>query len=131
MHTVMSFILVFVLEIIMNFNQKLSDVVTGQDISVNATLKVPDNLTAPPGISIPQSQDLSAGLDVFQMTNMASLQYTIILAIAILTLANALAPKFSEGGHNLKILTYLSITSITSGAILLIVPKVTASLLSM
>jgi flagellar protein FlaJ len=131
MHTVMSFILVFVLEIIMNFNQKLSDVVQGQDVGANASLKVPDNITAPPGISIPQSQDLSAGLDVFQMTNMGSLQYTIIFAIAILTLANALAPKFSEGGHNIKILTYLAVTSIASGVILLIVPKITASLLNM
>ena len=92
---------------------------------------MPDNITAPPGISIPQSQDLSAGLDVFQMTNMGSLQYTIIFAIAILTLANALAPKFSEGGHNIKILTYLAVTSIASGVILLIVPKITASLLNM
>jgi len=131
MHSVMAFILVFVLEIIMNFNTKLSDVVQGGSQGVSATMTAPDNLTAPPGFVIPQTQDLSAGLDVFQMTNMGSLQYTIILAIAILTLANALAPKFAEGGHNLKIITYLSLTSLASGIILMIVPRVTASLLSM
>ena len=101
----------------------------GQDVS--AMMPTPDNLTAPPGFVIPQNQDLSAGLDVFQMTNMGSLQYTIIMAIAILTLANALAPKFAEGGHNLKIITYLSLTRLASGIILMIVPRVTASLLSM
>ena len=55
---------------------------------------------------------------------------TIIVAVAILTVANALAPKFSEGGNNLKIITFLAVTCLTSAVIMWGVPKVTAGLLS-
>ena len=130
MNLVMAFILVFVLEIIINFNSKLNEVVSGESTMVSAEFEAPTTLTAPPGLNIPQTQDLSAGLDVFQMTNMGSLQYTIIFAVAILTLANSLAPKFSEGGNNLRIVSYLSTTSLCSGIVLLIVPPITKALLS-
>ena len=46
------------------------------------------------------------------------------------TLANSLAPKFSEGGNNLRIVSYLSTTSLCSGIVLLIVPPITKALLS-
>jgi len=64
------------------------------------------------------------------MGNIGTLQTTIIIAVAILTVANALAPKFSEGGNNLKIITFLAVTCLTSAVIMLAVPKVTAALLS-
>ena len=130
MNLVMAFILVFVLEIIINFNSKLNEVVSGESTMVTAEFEAPTGLTAPPGLNIPQTQDLSSGLDVFQMTNMGSLQYTIIFAVAILTIANSLAPKFSEGGNNLRIISYLSSTSLCSGIVLLIVPPITKALLS-
>jgi archaellum biogenesis protein FlaJ (TadC family) len=130
MNVVMTFILVFVLEIIINFNQKLNEVVTGEGTNVSAEFSAPIGLQAPPGFSIPQTQDMSASLDVFQMTNMGTLQYTIIFAVAILTIANSLAPKFSEGGNNLRILSFMSVTSLCSGLILFIVPPITANLLS-
>ncbi|MEE3346442.1 MAG: hypothetical protein VX214_07625, partial [Chloroflexota bacterium] len=82
------------------------------------------------GIKLPKPEELCASVDVFQMGNIATLQTTIILAVVILTIANALAPKFSEGGNNLKIITFLAVTCLTSGIVMFVVPKVTAALLS-
>ncbi|MEC9365973.1 MAG: hypothetical protein VX695_02820, partial [Chloroflexota bacterium] len=64
------------------------------------------------------------------MGNIETLQITIILAVAVLTVANALAPKFSEGGHNLKIITFLAVTCLASAVVMAVVPKVTAALLA-
>ena len=69
-------------------------------------------------------------MDVFQMGNIETLQITIIIAVAILTVANALAPKFSEGGNNLKIITFFAVTCLMSAVVMFVVPKVTAALLS-
>ncbi len=64
------------------------------------------------------------------MGNVSTLQTTRILAVAILTIANALAPKFSEGGNNLKIISFFAVTCLTSAVVMFVVPKVTAALLS-
>lgn len=130
MHSVMALILVFVLEIIISFNSKLGSIagVSDRENCLNQVV-VPPGVEAA-GIKLPRPEELCASVDVFQMGNIGTLQTTIIVAVAILTVANALAPKFSEGGNNLKIITFLAVTCLTSAVIMWGVPKVTAGLLS-
>ena len=130
MHGTMALILVFVLEVIRNFNLRLSEVMQGGSSEVKASFEMPSGVQAPAGISIPRETEISAGLDVFAISDLTPIMYTIVIAIGILTVANAVAPKFAEGGHNLKIVTYMSITSLISGIVLFVVPKVTSALLS-
>jgi len=130
MHGTMALILVFVLEVIRNFNLRLTEVMEGGSGEVTASFEMPSGVQAPAGISIPRETEISAGLDVFAISDLTPIMYTIVIAIGILTVANAIAPKFAEGGHNLKIVTYMSITSLISGIVLFVIPKVTTALLS-
>ena len=50
-------------------------------------------------------------------------------AVAVLTIANTMAPKFATGGHSLKLLFYGSIMFTLSGLNLFLIPPVAASLL--
>ena len=93
-------------------------------------MTTPSGLQAPPGIALPSSGDLSVGLGLGENVQVGMMQLTIIIVIGILVVANALAPKFTEGGHNLKILWFMSLTAIASGIVLMIVPTVTAGLLN-
>ena len=126
----MALILVFVLEIIISFNSKLGSIVgvSDRENCMNQVVVPPGVDTA--GIKLPSPEELCASVDVFQMGNVSTLQTTIILAVAILTIANALAPKFSEGGNNLKIISFFAVTCLTSAVVMFVVPKVTAALLS-
>ena len=130
MHITMSLILVFVVEIINNFNKKLQEVSEGLQGGVTETMTTPSGLQAPPGIALPSSGDLSVGLGLGEDVQVGMMQLTIIIVIGILVVANALAPKFTEGGNNLKILWFMSLTAIASGIVLMIVPTVTAGLLN-
>jgi len=129
MHITMTLILVFVVEIINNFNKKLAEVSEGLSGGITTSMTTPSGLRAPPGISLPSSSDLSVGLGLGEDVNVGMMQLTIIIVIGILVVANGLAPKFTEGGHNLKILWYMSLTAICSGIVLMMIPPVTASLL--
>ena len=139
MHSVMALILVFVLEIIIKFNSKLSAVqgVSEKDKCIKDVKESIGFVTesqkaemAAQGFTLPTPEELCAQVEVFQMGNIETLQITIILAVAVLTVANALAPKFSEGGHNLKIITFLAVTCLASAVVMAVVPKVTAALLA-
>ena len=59
---------------------------------------------------------------------MTLIAYMIVLVIAILTVANALAPKFASGGSRLKIVSFLCIMCFVSGGILGFVPILTSML---
>lgn len=96
MHGTMVFILVFVLEIIRNFNGKLAEASTesaGQEVG---TLDVSPNLL-PAGIGVPEGGQLTGGLDIFGNQDMTLIAQMIVLVIVILTVANSLAPKFAAG----------------------------------
>ena len=110
MHATMAFILLFVLEIITNFNAKLTEASSGLQNQSKGDIVVPENLTVPPGVSIPSQGDLGAGLDIFGSQDMGLISAMIVLVIVILTVANSLAPKFAAGGSNLKIASYLGIS---------------------
>ena len=128
MHATMTFILVFILEIITNFNAKLAEAAGGA--AGVGEISVPEGLTVPPGVAIPAAGELSGGLDLFGNQDMTLVTQTIVLVIVILTVANSLAPKFAAGGSNLKIVSFLGIMSIVSGVVLGIVPVITSKLFS-
>ncbi len=130
MHATMSFILLFVLGIITNFSSKLAEASGSVLQTADHKLPIPENFQLPPGVSVPTARELGAGLDIFGTQDMALVSYMIILVIIILTVANSLAPKFAAGGSNLKIVSFLSMMCIVSGAILGIVPLLTSALFS-
>ncbi len=128
MHATMIFILVFVLEIITNFNSKLGSAAAGLDNYDRGGFAVPDGLAIPPGISLPTQGDLAGGLDLFGNQDMVMVTFMIVLVVAILTVANSIAPKAAAGGSNLKLLSYFALMSLVSGSILAIVPLVTGKI---
>ena len=128
MHATMTFILMFVLEIITNFNTKLSGA-SGDLVGTTKTgIEVPSSLQMPPGVSLPAEGDLTGGLDIFDTDDMGLATMAIVFVVAVLTVANALAPKFAAGGSNLKILPTLGVMCLISGFILGVVPKVTGKI---
>lgn len=130
MHATMSFIVLFVLEIITKFNQKLSESASGAQGISQREFEVPEGLQIPAGVALPQQGELAGGLDIFGNQDMSVVAYMILLVVIILTVANALAPKFAAGGSNLMIVSFLSIMCIVSGAVLWIVPVLTGMLFS-
>ena len=114
MHIAMTGLLLFILQIVATFEDQLREVsgdIVGQAQSATAELSG------------------TVGLGLFESQNLTLISGVITMAIVVMTVANALAPKVAAGGHNLKIVTYLSLTSITSGLNMLIVPAVAGSLL--
>lgn len=128
MHATMTFILVFVLQIVTNFNAKLSSVSAGAAGPAQNEFKVPDSTTIPPGMYLPKQGDLVSGSEIFGTQDVALITYTILLVIVILTVANALAPKFAAGGGHVKIASFLSVMLLISGAVLGVVPFITSKL---
>ena len=128
MHATMTFILVFVLEIISNFNSKLGSASAGLENSGRGAFAVPEGLTIPPGVSLPAQGDLAGGLDLFGNQDMGLMTLMIVTVVVILTVANSVAPKAAAGGSNLKLLSYFGLMSLVSGSILATVPVVTSKI---
>ena len=128
MHATMTFILVFVLEIVTNFNAKLSSVSAGTAGRAQAEFEVPDSMALPPGIYLPKQGDLGSGADIFGAQDVSLITYTILMVIIILTVANTLAPKFAAGGSHLKVASFLSVMLLISGIVLAAVPYITSKL---
>ena len=116
------------MEIITNFNAKLSGASGDLVGTTNTGIEVPSSLQMPPGVSLPAEGDLTGGLDIFGTDDMGLATMAIVFVIAVLTFANALAPKFAAGGSNLKILPSLGVMCLISGFILGVVPKVTGKI---
>ena len=127
MHMTMVFILVFVLGIVSSFSTKLTDASGDIFGAETAPITVPDSLRLPPGVSVPGQGELAAGMN-FGLEDMTLVSQMIVLVVIILTVANALAPKFASGGDNLKIIPSLSLMAILSAAVLGIVPVATTKL---
>ncbi len=128
MHATMSFILVFVLEIVSSFSSKLADASSNMPGTQGPQFVMPETLETPPGITLPTPGDMGAGLDIFGAPDMTLVTIMIVAVVVVLTIANALAPKFAAGGSNLLILSYFSVMSIVSGMVMGIVPFVTGLL---
>jgi len=126
MHATTTFILVFVLHIITGFNNRLSsvDISDASASSQNAL----DNAGAQVQVGDPSG--VTGSISIFQDQDLTGVTAIIIFVVIILTIANALAPKFASGGSDLKIASYLSIMCLISGFILGVVPPMTAGIFS-
>ncbi len=65
----------------------------------------------------------SFGLFTQNSSYLGLLHFMVITVVLILTVANALSIHFVNGGHNLKILFYLALTTFITGGVLIIVPQ--------
>jgi len=131
MHGTVVFILVFVYQIVSVFSAKMAEV--SSDVlkeAINDSLTISPNIAVPPGLNLPAPGDLTAGLNIFGSQDMGIMGAVIVAVIAIMTIANTMAPKFAAGGSNLKIASYFSITCIVTGALMGIVPLFTKALFS-
>jgi len=129
MHATTTFILVFVLHIIVGFNTRLSSV----NID-NANASTQDAVAASGAVSQSSSvgdpSGMTESIGIFQAQDMTGITVIIIGVVFILTIANSLAPKFAGGGSNLKVATYMSVMCLISGGILGVVPTLTAAIFS-
>ena len=113
MHTAMTALLLFILQIVFTFDEKLREV---------STSVTEGSLSAGGAASI-------SGTGLFQAQDLGFISTIITGVIVVLTVANALAPKFAAGGHHLKIAYTLSVTCGLSGLNMLIVPRIASGLL--
>ena len=128
MHATVVFILVFVFQIVSVFSSKLSEVSSKVKEGSFSTDAVNTNATVPPGINLPAGGDMTGGLDMFATQDIGTLGGIIVFVIVVLTIANALAPKFAAGGSHLMITFYLSIMCLASGGLMFIIPLFTEAL---
>ncbi len=124
MHATTTFILVFVLHIIIGFNSRLGSVDLG-----NASASPQGALDSTGSTAtVPDAISLTGSIGMFQDQDPTSVTAIVILVVVVLTVANALAPKFASGGSNLKIAWYLSIMCLISGGIMGVVPALAAKI---
>ena len=113
MHASMSGLLMFILTIITSFNNKLEEVSTGLLEQTVAS-----------GSSVA----MGSGLDIFNTQDLGLTTAVVTSVILVLTVANALAPKFAAGGNNLKLVQSFSLTCLISGINFLLIPPMATSL---
>ena len=111
LHGAMTALLIFVLEIMRSFNERL--IVATRDLSASSSeglSKIPD-------------------LPVFQPSERGLVGTLVIIMVLVLTVANSFSPKFATGGHPLNVAFYGSIMCILTGLNLILIPPVAAGLL--
>ena len=114
LHAAMSGLMLFILQIIITFNDQLTEV-------TSEIVGTPGGLSAVSGIP--------PGMNIFASQNLTLISSMITIVILVLTVSNALAAKFAAGGNNLKIASTLSTTCLVSGANMLLIPPVASRLL--
>ena len=111
LHGAMTALLVFIMEIMISFNDKLTQ--AGAELISDSGGFI---------ASVPS-------LPVFQPKDMTQTTMMTMGAVLILTISNSLAPKFATGGHNLKLAFYGGIMCIISGLNLMLIPGIAHGLL--
>lgn len=111
LHAAMAGLVVFILEIVVNFSQRLSALVN----------QITEQLSQATSYPIP-------AIKLFSTPDLGLVTMITQILIVALTLANGLTPALASGGHRLNILFYTGIMSITSGLGLLLIPPLAASI---
>jgi flagellar protein FlaJ len=106
MHTVLTALSVFIYSVFITFSQLVNKLMP----------QGTDNNLVP---NMPTLGFFTQGSTALNM-----LHFMVILIVIILTLANAFAIYAVSGGHILKLLFYLALTSAVSGGVLVLVPVV-------
>ena len=113
LHVAMGGLLLFILQIVITFDTKLREV----------SSELGDSAASSSG-------GATLELDLFASQNLTLISGMITMAILTMTVANALAPKYAAGGHDLKIAFGLALTSIISGVNMIAIPALAGSLLA-
>jgi flagellar protein FlaJ len=116
MHIALTGTLVFISEVVTAFNTKL---VEAQEITEteNASSINPEDIGIPGALS-------------FQSFDTAFIGTMVMIVILSLTAINGFAPRAAAGGHSYKMAFFGSITMVTSGIILILLPPMAQSLFS-
>jgi len=116
MHIALTGTLVFISEVVTAFNTKL---VEAQEITEteNASSINPEDIGIPGALS-------------FQSFDTAFIGTMVMIVILSLTAINGFAPRAAAGGHSYKTAFFGSITMVTSGIILILLPPMAQSLFS-
>ena len=112
LHGAMTALLIFVLEIMSSFNDRLG----------LATSELAAQSSGKAAFSMP-------ALPIFQHQDLELMSKLVLGTVAVLTLSNSLAPKFAVGGHTINTVFYGSIMCVMTGINLVLIPPVAASLL--
>ncbi|PKB65007.1 MAG: hypothetical protein BZY80_01455 [SAR202 cluster bacterium Io17-Chloro-G2] len=112
LHFAMTGLMVFVLEIMIAFN-----------LRITLALEEMDSISSGTGI------DSVASLPFFQSHDMGMLSVMTSIALVSMTVSNALAPKFAMGGHPLNTAFFGGITCMMTGFNLYVIPRVAGGLL--
>ncbi len=111
LHVTMVGLMVFIFSIVQLFNAKIESVL--KEMEGEAGLNYLPNLP------------------YFQSHDLGMLQFLTTTVAVALTLSNGLTPGFALGGHPLKGALYLGITTILSGAVMIVIPMIASNLLPM
>ncbi len=116
MHIALVATLVFLTEVVVAFNEKLLE---AQAItqSENTTTINPEDIGIPGAIS-------------FQSFDTGFLKLVIMVVVVSLTFINAFAARAAGGGHRFRLALFGSMTLISSGVILLVVPHIASGMFS-
>ena len=122
MHATMIFILVFITEVLVHFNEKIESAAAQVSGFTGSGVMLPEGLSMPPGLAIGGGTSISPGQFLLGSGDLGHSSLLIVGVILALTLANGVAPKFAAGGSNLKIAFHLSVTCLISGIVMGVVP---------
>ena len=125
MHATMVFILIFVMEILTKFSERLS---FDSLQTMNHSIVTPDGLVMPPGMAVASGNAVASGFPLLHNQNLNLISWVTLIVIGVLVVSNSLAPKFASGGSNLKIAFYFATTCLISGGVMAIVPVLTERL---
>ena len=114
LHFAMTALMVFVLELMRSFNDRI--------IGMTQTLD---------GQSVAGAAVAMPSLPVFQGQDMGLMNLVTLGALLTMTISNALAPAFALGGHPLSAALYGGLTSVMTGLNLLLIPPIAGSLLAL
>jgi archaeal flagellar protein FlaJ len=106
MHAVLATLCVFIYSVFVTFSQLVNTI-------------IPKTSTSGALSALP-----SFGLFGQGAAYLGLLHIMVIAIVLILTVANALSIHFVNGGHFLKMLFYLALTTTISGAVLVVVPRI-------
>ena len=112
LHFAMTGLMVFVLEIMRAFNDRISE--------ASAQLQAQSGGS---GLSLLPS------LPVFQAHDITMLSVLTIVALISMTLSNSLAPKFAMGGHPIVAALFGGITCVMTGFNMLVIPPIASSIM--
>jgi archaeal flagellar protein FlaJ len=112
MHTVLCALSVFIYSIFVTFSKLVETLMPKTDFS-NSLPNMP-----------------TMGIFSQNSVYLSLLHFMVLTVVLILTVANALSIHFVNGGHFLKFLFYLALTTMISGAVLTVVPTIVNGIFS-